>query len=156
MCKTVFTVVLRAFDNIFQCIYNNCTSLFLYNSHVPKLIVSAYHLLSLFIRKEACISTVNKAKDLVKLLLSGLNMAQINIIKLSISVLLYAASKVETLLAQNMMEKVFEICEIALQDWVGRVIGGNYFGYKVQNKMRMLYGSTELKVSFTFCIFEAY
>lgn len=99
-----------------------------------------------------CIWTMNDAKYLVKLLLSQLNKDNnhIDIIKLSISLLLYTLSKMETLIAQNMINDTLGMCEVALLDWVkhGDVIGGRFFGYKVENKMRLLYGSVELKVSY--------
>lgn len=107
-----------------------------------------------------CISTVNDAMCLVKSLLSELNGVefQVHIIKLSISVLLYALSKMETLVEQNTMNenevtRVFGMCQVALLDWVKRrsVIGGSYFGYNAQNKMTLLYGSVELVVRMLSC-----
>ena len=104
-----------------------------------------------------CISTANGAQQLLNLLLSELHKTdnQVDVIKLSITLLLYAICKMEILVGQKKLheaeiDKAFTTCGKALQEWVKRrgVIGGggSSFGYKTQGKMEMLYGSTELKV----------
>ena len=104
-----------------------------------------------------CISTANGAQQLLKLLLSELLITdnQVDVIKSSITLLLYAICKMEVLVAQKKLdeaevEKAFAMSGKALQDWVKRrgVIGegGSSFGYKAQCKLKMLYGLTELKV----------
>lgn len=108
-------------------------------------------------RKDVCLLTVNGAQDLVKLFLSVLLISdfQIDILKSSITLLLYALCKMEILVAQKVLDgsevdKVFKMCEIALQDWIKRrgVVGGSFFGYRAQGGMKLLYGLTELKVCF--------
>ena len=94
---------------------------------------------------------------MLKLLLSELLITdhQVDVIKSSITLLLYAICKMEILVAQKKLdeaevEKAFTTCGRALQEWVKRrgVIGGggSSFGYKARGKMEMLYGSSELKV----------
>ena len=94
---------------------------------------------------------------MLKLLLSQLHITdhQVDVIKSSITLLLYAICKLEILVAQKKLdeaevEKAFTTCGKALQEWVERrgVIGGggSSFGYKTESQMKMLYGSTELKV----------
>ena len=95
---------------------------------------------------------------MLKLLLSQLHITdhQVGVIKSSITLLLYAICKLEILVAQKELdeaevEKAFTTCGRALQEWVERrgvfgVEGGSSFGYKARGKMKMLYGSSELKV----------
>lgn len=102
---------------------------------------------------------INGAKDLVKLLLSQLFGIdhQIKIIKLSISLLLHTL-EMQLLIAQEKldgteMENVFAMCEMYLKNWIERrsVVGGSFFGCRVENEMKLVYGSTELKVYALHC-----
>ena len=109
-------------------------------------------------REDTCVSTVNGAQKLLKLLLSELlkNDHQVDVIKSSITLLLYAVCQMELLVAQKKLDEtevkeVFVACEKALLGWVRRpgVVGpngGGYFGYKAHGRMHLLYGSTELEV----------
>ena len=122
---------------------------------VPVLLLLFYICVN---REDMCIYTANGAQQLLKLLLSELLITdnQVDVIKSSITLLLYAICKMEILVAQKkldeaVVEKAFTTCGKALQEWVKRrgvmgVQGGSSFGYKTQGKMKMLYGSTELKV----------
>ena len=96
---------------------------------------------------------------MVKLLLSELLILdhQLHIIKSSITLLLYTLCKMEILVAQkrldgNEVDKAFKMWEKALQGWIERraVVGGSFFGYRPQGGMKLLYGSTELKVYISF------
>ena len=108
-------------------------------------------------RKKNCVATVNAAKQLVKLLFSELNIQphQVEILKLVVTVLLYLLCKMEIIVARNELDesevaKTFGALKVVLEDWVKRggigVVGGSFFGYRVQNDTTLLYGSTELKV----------
>lgn len=91
---------------------------------------------------------------MVKLLLFELliNDHQVNIIKISITLLLYALCKMEVLVAQKEIDgsaadKAYTMLGIALHTWMRRNgVGGNYFGKRAQDNMALLYGSTELSV----------
>ena len=103
-------------------------------------------------RKEDCVATVNAAIFLMKRLFSELNVQefQIEVLKLAVTVLLYSLCKMDILVARNELDETqltnaFGVCELALQEWVKRSIGGIYFGKSAQNAT-LLYGSTELKV----------
>ena len=57
----------------------------------------------------------------------------------------------DILVARNELDKTqltnaFGVCELALQEWVKRSVGGIYFGKSAENATKLLYGSTELKV----------
>ena len=111
-----------------------------------------------FYRENTCVSIVNGAQRLLKLLLSELLILdqQVDIIKSSITLLLYAVCKMELLVAQKNLDvsevkEVFAACEKALLGWVRHpgvvgANGGSCFGYRAQDRMKLLYGSTELKV----------
>ena len=100
---------------------------------------------------------------MVKLLFSRLNMQKhhIDVMKVAVTLLLYALCKVESPVARGEQDQteiatVLGMCEVCLKDWIKRddVIGGNYFGKKNQNRMELLYGSSEFKVehsSYTLC-----
>ena len=92
----------------------------------------------------------------MKLFLSELFISdhQVNIIKTSITLLLYALCKMEVLVAQKEIDgtdanRAFTVLGIALQTWIHKrsVVGGGFFGKRAQDKMILLYGSTELSVS---------
>ena len=95
---------------------------------------------------------MNEAKHLVKVLFSKLTIIehQVEVIKMSITLLLYALCKMDCLGTQSESDilDIFGMCEVALEGWIKRreVMGGRYFGYKTQDRMTLLYGRTELKV----------
>ena len=80
---------------------------------------------------------------------------QIDVLSSSVTILLYSLCKIEEILAQmktsedKLVQDTFLVCETILEDWIKQysVVGGDYFGYKIQNETGLHNGSTELKVN---------
>ena len=103
-------------------------------------------------REEELISTINVAEKLMKLFLSELLISdhQLNIIKTSITLLLYGLCQMEAVVCQGSeVSKTFQKCEIALYNWIKRdgVVGGSFFGRRAEDEMKLVSGLTELKVN---------
>lgn len=101
-------------------------------------------------------ATMNAAKGVVKQLFSVLTERgdhHLEVLKMSVSVLLYSLCKLNNLVDQNKLESrviidAFGMCEVALQDWVKQpnVIGGSFFGGRIQYDTQLVYGNAELQV----------
>ena len=107
---------------------------------------------------EICIPTLYSASNLMKCLFSELNNEDhhLDVLSFIVTIVLYSLCKMDVVLAQMesseniLLEETFSICEGILEDWIKRymVVGGDFFGRKVQDKSnRLLYASTELKVN---------
>ena len=109
---------------------------------------------------EICIKTLSSASNLMKRLFSELNNEDhhLDVLSFIVTIVLYSLCKMEVVLAQMessesnniLLEEKFNICEGILEDWIKRnkVVGGNFFGKKIQDKSKyLLYASTELKVN---------
>ena len=109
------------------------------------------------------VATKDAAIQLVHYLfsvLTGKMDFQVEILKLSISVLLRSLCQVQNLISKKEVEAdvitaAFGRCQSALQEWVKHpnVIGGSMFGGRVdQYQNRLLHGSAELKVYYNYSV----
>ena len=86
-------------------------------------------------------------------MLTGKINFQVEILKLSVSVLLSSLCRVEDLISEkkveaNVITTAFGRCQSALEKWVKdlNVIGGSIFGGQVDRYHRLLHSSAEFKV----------
>ena len=103
------------------------------------------------------VATKDAAIRLVRHLFSALTGKldyQVEILKLSISVLLCSLCQVEDLVSEkklsaDVITTTFGICQFVLQEWVkqSNVIGGSFFGGQVErHQNKLLHSSAEFKV----------
>lgn len=105
-------------------------------------------------------ATVNAAKHLMKYLFGKVTVISehhLHVLKLSIRCLLFALSKAQSIVNENIVTEAFGMCELTLRDWVANsvVIGGSFFGGSVSSWLfhtkKLQYALDELKVSISDC-----
>ena len=112
--------------------------------------------------KDIVVATVYAAINFVWHLFSNLTGRvpfQVDLLKLSITILFYSLYPVENLIAKHEVEDIilsdtFQQCQLALQKWVANVnvIGGSLFGGRIFNE-QVLYGYEEFMVNILSNIF---
>ena len=117
-------------------------------------------------RMQLSVATMNAAKGVVKHILSKASgnvgmlknlfpkslQHHLEVLKASVSVLLYTLCKIDILVDQNVLESgeitdAFGMCQVDLRDWVKQngVIGGAFFGGRIQGTA-IEYANAELQV----------
>ena len=106
--------------------------------------------------KDITVATARAAFELMWHLfsnLTGRQSFQVDLLKLSISILLYSLCHLEDLIAKqlveaNIMNQIFQRCHRTLENWITstNVIGGSFFGGKVSSHGELALSSMELKV----------
>lgn len=105
-------------------------------------------------------ATINAAKLLMKYLFGKVTVTSehhLHVLKSSIRCLLFALSKAQSILNENIVTEAFGMCELTLRDWVANsgVIGGSFFGGFVSSwplyPKKLQCALDELKVSTSDC-----